>query len=112
MGDAAHATTPWQGAGAGLAMEDAMVLGKLVATIPSSTDIGAAFRVYDMLRRPRCQQAIDSSRYTGMILCGQISLDPDKLRELLMPRWNFLFGLDMAAHEQEALDTLKKYQEN
>ncbi|KAM7213270.1 hypothetical protein V8F06_011336 [Rhypophila decipiens] len=29
VGDAAHATTPWQGAGAGQAFEDAMILGVL-----------------------------------------------------------------------------------
>ncbi len=71
VGDAAHASSPWQGAGAGQALEDAMILGELFANIQSPEDINAAFSAYDMMRRPRCQQVIDSSRGTGAICCGQ-----------------------------------------
>ncbi|KAI0408849.1 salicylate hydroxylase [Xylaria palmicola] len=86
IGDAAHATTPWQGAGVGLAIEDAMVLGALLAKVSSKEDFESAFQAYDKVRRPRCQQIIDSSRETGRILCGQSSLQADKLRGLLAPQ--------------------------
>lgn len=111
VGDAAHATTPWQGAGTGLAIEDAMVLGALFASISSANEISAAFKAYDLLRRPRCQQVIDSSRETGLILCGQVDLHADELRELLAPRWNFIFGLDMELHKREALEALRTAQQ-
>ncbi|KAI1403530.1 salicylate hydroxylase [Hypoxylon fuscum] len=111
LGDAAHTTTPWQGTGAGLAIEDAMVLGTLFANISSLNEIGAAFKAYDILRRPRCQRVIDSSRETGQILSGQIDLRADKIRELLAPKWDFIFGLDMESHKQEALDEFRKMQQ-
>ncbi|KAI0427085.1 salicylate hydroxylase [Xylaria sp. FL1042] len=82
VGDAAHATTPWQGAGTGLAIEDAMVLVALLAKVSSSKDIESTFRTYDEVRRSRCQQVIDSSRETGRILCGQSGLQADNIREL------------------------------
>ncbi|KAI0805798.1 salicylate hydroxylase [Xylaria sp. FL0064] len=110
VGDAVHATTPWQGSGTGLAIEDAMVLGTLLAKVSSSQDIESAFRAYDEVRRPRCQQVIDSSRETGRILCGQSSLQADNLRELLAPRWNFIFGLDMEAHKQDSLAKMREIQ--
>ncbi|KAK3314591.1 hypothetical protein B0H66DRAFT_627221 [Apodospora peruviana] len=71
MGDAAHATTPWQGAGAGQAFEDAMILGTLLRNISSADDINAASRAYDAIRRPRCQRVIDSSQAMGDICCVQ-----------------------------------------
>lgn len=111
MGDAAHATTPWQGSGAGLAIEDAMVLGTLFANISSPREINSIFRAYDLVRRPRCQRVIDSSRETGRILCGQVSLHANELMALIAPRWNFIFGLDMEVHKQEALDKLRKIQD-
>ncbi|KAI0901685.1 salicylate hydroxylase [Annulohypoxylon nitens] len=111
MGDAAHATTPWQGSGAGLAIEDAMVLGTLFANISSPREINSIFKAYDLVRRPRCQRVIDLSRETGRILCGQVSLHANELMALIAPRWNFIFGLDMEVHKQEALDELRKIQD-
>ncbi|KAI1395720.1 salicylate hydroxylase [Hypoxylon fuscum] len=110
IGDAAHATTPWQGSGAAMAFEDVMVLQELLGNITSPKDITAAFKAYDVVRRPRCQRVIDSSRETGMILCGQdayAGLDPEKLREVLAPRWDFIFGLDMSVHKEHALLKLR-----
>ncbi|RCI13924.1 hypothetical protein L249_8146, partial [Ophiocordyceps polyrhachis-furcata BCC 54312] len=111
MGDAAHATTPWQGAGAGLAFEDAMVLTVLLSSVSCPDDLALAFEAYDAVRRPRCQRVIDSSRAVGRIFCGQnheIGLDADKMRETLPPRWEFLASLNMYEHRMEALCKLKE----
>lgn len=111
VGDAAHATTPWQGAGAGQAMEDAMILGHLLAHTTRKDQISAAFEAYDKLRGSRCQQVIDSSRGTGQIFCGQnpeTNLDPIKLRELVPPRWGFIMALDMQTHKQDALSKMRE----
>ncbi|KAK5991301.1 6-methylsalicylic acid decarboxylase atA [Cladobotryum mycophilum] len=113
MGDAAHATTPWQGSGAGMAIEDAMVLAALLGDIRSSEEIDSAFKAFDAVRRSRCQQIIDSSRGTGLIMCGQdseVGLDPEKIREKLSHRWDFIVGLDHAAHKQEAVDKMREIQ--
>ncbi|KAI1455162.1 salicylate hydroxylase [Annulohypoxylon moriforme] len=109
LGDAAHATTPWQGAGAGLAIEDAAILGHLLSNIKDKGELDAAFKAYDAVRRPRCQGVVDSSRETGRILCGSnpdIGLDPSKLRELLPGRWKFIWDLDLVEHKQEALEEM------
>ncbi|KAK3317115.1 salicylate hydroxylase [Cercophora scortea] len=119
VGDAAHATTPWQGAGAGQAFEDAVILGHLMSNLSSDPNdttrpvdkIAAAFQAFDAVRRPRCQRVIDSSRSTGLLTCGQdpdVGLDPDKLRAAFAGRWNFIFSLDLEEYKQEALDMMKQ----
>lgn len=112
-GDAAHATTPWQGAGTGQAFEDAMILGTLLGEIKVVSEIDSAFNAFDAVRRDRCQQVIDSSRGTGQILCGQnpdAELDPDKVKNLLAPRWGFLYRIDLAAYKEEALAKMRAFQ--
>lgn len=107
MGDAAHAMMPWQGLGAGQAIEDAMILGTLLRQVDSPSQIEAAFEAYSIVRGPRCQRIIDSSRGTGGMLCGQnveTGLDPGKLKAALGPRWAFIYSLDMEQHKKEALD--------
>ncbi|KAI1252095.1 hypothetical protein MGN70_006667 [Eutypa lata] len=105
-GDAAHAMTPWQGAGAGQAFEDAVVLSTLLGDVTTTAQIDAAFRAYDAVRRPRAQRIIDSSRETGLIMTGQdadAGLDPEKLRPVLKSRWDFIYGIDLVAYKKEAL---------
>lgn len=58
VGDSAHEITPSQGAGAGQAFEDAVILASLWEQIPSAGDIEAAFETCDIFRRPRGQQTI------------------------------------------------------
>lgn len=51
IGDAAHAMTPFAAQGAAMAIEDAAVISKLVASMPD--DLPRALERYEMLRRPR-----------------------------------------------------------
>ncbi|KAH8894536.1 FAD/NAD(P)-binding domain-containing protein [Thozetella sp. PMI_491] len=110
VGDAAHATTPWQGFGVGMAIEDAMVLAVLFRAIRSADEIEAVFRAYDSVRLPRCQQVIDSSRRMGQIACGQpIDVNPDELRAALGSQSKAIDDLDLVAHEQDALNMLNEF---
>jgi salicylate hydroxylase len=70
VGDAAHATTPHCGAGAGMAIEDAHLLSALLTPdlIKSRRDIKYAFNAYDQIRRPRSQALVAQSRSQGMLL--------------------------------------------
>ena len=70
IGDAAHASTPHQGAGAGNAFEDSLVLSRLLAdrSIQSPRDIEQAFEAYDIIRRPRTLRVVNTSRDNGKIL--------------------------------------------
>ncbi|KAK8124243.1 uncharacterized protein PG998_000002 [Apiospora kogelbergensis] len=106
IGDAAHATTPWQGAGAGLAIEDAFILGHLAGSISSTVEINAAFRAFDAVRRPRCQEVIDAGRETGRLFCGQdeyAGLNPEKLNKALGRTFAHVGDLALALHKEEAL---------
>jgi salicylate hydroxylase len=110
MGDAAHCMTPWQGSGAGQAIEDAMILETLLEHTKVSSQITTALKVYDQLRRPRTQRIVHSSAGTGLILCGRgvdAGLDVGKIKEVLPGRWAFIYGHDQAKHKKEALSAFK-----
>jgi 2-polyprenyl-6-methoxyphenol hydroxylase-like FAD-dependent oxidoreductase len=59
VGDAAHAMTPNLGQGACQALEDAVVLGDVMAS-------GDGLAAYDRLRRPRTQMIARRSRRIGV----------------------------------------------
>lgn len=106
MGDAAHAMTPWQGSGASQAIEDAMILQRLLKNTDTPSQLNTALKAYDLVRRPRSQSVVASSKITGVMMCGStpgIGLDPDKLRSGLSSRWDFIYQQDMKEHKDEAI---------
>ena len=74
-GDAAHASAPYHGAGAGLAIEDAAVLAHLLASADSKSReasgrkradlLRAALNTYNDVRLERSQWLVDTSRFVG-----------------------------------------------
>jgi 2-polyprenyl-6-methoxyphenol hydroxylase-like FAD-dependent oxidoreductase len=64
LGDAAHAVTPNMGQGAGLAIEDACCLAKLLSERPERE---AALAEYEALRRPRATWIRDQSYSLGKV---------------------------------------------
>ncbi len=64
LGDAAHAMTPHLGQGACQAIEDAVVLGKLLTP---AGDLDQALAAYDRARRPRTASVAKTSRMSGRI---------------------------------------------
>ncbi|KAL8797087.1 MAG: hypothetical protein Q9182_007257 [Xanthomendoza sp. 2 TL-2023] len=106
LGDAAHASTPHQGAGAGQALEDALIMCELLADdrIESMQDIPKAFRAYDAVRRPRSQRVVSTSRAAGQ-LYGFQSLEGGKvaeLRENLLQRYRWIWEHDMMKQVEQA----------
>lgn len=66
LGDAAHALTPNMGQGAGMAMEDAVVLaGELAKADRGETDVPAALAAYVGRRQPRVDTIARLSRQIG-----------------------------------------------
>jgi 2-polyprenyl-6-methoxyphenol hydroxylase-like FAD-dependent oxidoreductase len=66
LGDAAHALTPNMGQGAGMAMEDAVVLaGELVKADRGETDVPAALTAYAARRQQRVDTIARLSRQIG-----------------------------------------------
>jgi 2-polyprenyl-6-methoxyphenol hydroxylase-like FAD-dependent oxidoreductase len=70
LGDAAHATTPHLAQGAGMAIEDAVVLAEEVVR---HDDVEAAFRAYHARRIARCRYIVDTCVAIGR---GQLGLGP------------------------------------
>ncbi|EXJ88728.1 salicylate hydroxylase [Capronia coronata CBS 617.96] len=66
-GDAAHATSPHHGAGAGLCIEDSAILAELLADerVQTPKDIEAVFATYNAERKERGQWLVQSSRWVG-----------------------------------------------
>ncbi|KAL5343596.1 hypothetical protein BJX70DRAFT_115464 [Aspergillus crustosus] len=66
-GDAAHATSPHHGAGAGFCLEDTAVLATLLAVprVQTHADLATALGVFDESRRERTQWLVESSRFIG-----------------------------------------------
>lgn len=66
LGDAAHATTPNLGQGAGMAIEDALALG-LALTGRGAADVPAALAGWESQRAPRVAAVVNNSRRLGAI---------------------------------------------
>ena len=66
-GDAAHATSPHHGAGAGFCIEDSAVLASLLADehVQSQSDLEAVFATFNSRRKERGQWLVQSSRWIG-----------------------------------------------
>ncbi|KAF5560694.1 salicylate 1-monooxygenase [Fusarium napiforme] len=97
IGDAAHASSPHHGAGAGLCTEDAAVLASMLARdrVQVGADIEAAFTAFDKSRRQRCQWVVQKSRRAGQLFERQTELGSDfgqvleELHETLPTIWDY-----------------------
>ncbi|KAJ5051473.1 uncharacterized protein L3040_001250 [Drepanopeziza brunnea f. sp. 'multigermtubi'] len=72
LGDAAHALVPHLGAGAASAVEDGAVLAECISQAKLVSDIPAALKAYERIRKPRAE------RIQAMaLLTGQYKVMPD-----------------------------------
>ncbi|KAK2761737.1 hypothetical protein FQN54_001565 [Arachnomyces sp. PD_36] len=115
MGDAAHASTPYQGAGVSQAIEDALVLSTLFQHVKAIRDIAPALSAYDAVRRPRSQKVVETSRET----MGLYSFSDDFVkgdRELWMKAWegrmDWIWDVDLVKQNEEAVKLFRDVVEN
>jgi salicylate hydroxylase len=107
VGDAAHSTTPFQGSGGGMCIEDSMILSSLLGRAQTPGEALVALQVYDQVRRPRTRKIVSSSWETAkifMALDEETKLVAEKLKVKLAPRWDFIVDFDVEKHRAEALD--------
>ena len=126
MGDAAHGCTPFQGAGAGQSIEDALILeqlfGKYLATTNQNSSRGrSSWRVgqsptaqhivpwilqaYDTVRRFRSQKVTTTSLENGRILSGNDPSVGDRaadIRKASAPRQEWIISLDQEQQVKDA----------
>lgn len=81
IGDAAHATSPYGGQGASMAMESAIVLAKCLRDVP---DPARAFAVYQRLRKERAERLVRLARRNGRHnkISSPLAVN---LRDMVMP---------------------------
>lgn len=106
LGDAAHASTPHQGAGAGQAIEDAFIMSELLANVALQRpqDIIPAFKAYDAIRRARSQKVVSTSRAAGEIykFTSHLGDDIEKIRHDILARHNWIWNEDMQVQAERA----------
>lgn len=108
LGDAAHASTPHQGAGAGMAIEDSYILSNLLADVKDERGIEAAFAAYDAVRRPRSQKLVTTSREAGQLYELELEGDdPDTIGANLLRRLDWVWKHDLTADLAEARSMLQ-----
>lgn len=59
IGDAEHATTPWQGCGAGMSIEDALIISTLLGRAKNRVEALIVLRTNDEARRPHIQRIVE-----------------------------------------------------
>ncbi|TVY45272.1 6-methylsalicylic acid decarboxylase [Lachnellula subtilissima] len=104
LGDAAHASTPHQGAGADQAIEDAYILTHLLGKVNSLEDIEDAFRAYDHVRRPRTQKVVAARLYE--FEDETVGTDLYLLKKNLETRYNWIWNEDLLQQLETAQDMM------
>ncbi|KAH8886172.1 FAD/NAD(P)-binding domain-containing protein [Thozetella sp. PMI_491] len=107
-GDAAHATSPHHGSGAGFAIEDSACMAELLADerVRSMQDLGAAFAAYDAARRERGQWLVQSSRFTGRMYDLELGDDTQMIEREVNERYKIINNVDIKAMCDEAREDL------
>lgn len=106
LGDACHATTPHQGAGAGQAVEDGYVLAKALADWLAGgrqSPLKDWMELYQRIRLPRAQKVVATSRQAGDLYEFQspdlVDLSFDEalpiVTEKLQDRMKWIWGEDL-----------------
>ncbi|KIW30958.1 uncharacterized protein PV07_02646 [Cladophialophora immunda] len=113
LGDCAHASTPHLGAGAGMAIEDAAVLSRLLGEIkrPEAIQLVKAFAAYDVARRGRDQQLVTASRDAGVLYEFErpgVEDDIEQIRHILRNQWDWVWNLDIEIHCEEAIGLMHR----
>lgn len=120
LGDSAHASLPFQAAGAAQGLEDAWVLCSVIAELAKSPksaasmgpEISAALAAYDSVRRPRAQFQLEQAAEVGRMIFFQheeAGADMYKiLPRLQQGRFNWLWFHDINTDAQKAVALMKE----
>ncbi|EAW11245.1 FAD-dependent oxidoreductase [Aspergillus clavatus NRRL 1] len=112
-GDAAHATSPHHGAGAGFCIEDTAVLATLLADerVQTGADLAAVLAAYDHSRRERAQWLVQSSRFAGNCyewLAEGVGADFAKIEQAITHRNGIIAHVDVPAMCAQAREGLRR----
>lgn len=105
IGDAAHATTPHHGSGAGMAIEDAYVLAAILADVREAGDLPAAFRAFEMVRLYRTQKIVAASHEAGHLYDFELPGHEDDVEKIgvnLQKRVRWIWDEDLEEEVKDA----------
>ncbi|PWY82488.1 salicylate hydroxylase [Aspergillus eucalypticola CBS 122712] len=110
-GDAAHATSPHHGAGAGFCIEDTAVLATLLEDerVQTHKDLQAVLAAFDENRRERSQWLVQSSRFIGDCYewrADGVGSDFKKIEEAINYRNGIIANVDVGKMCEEARGAL------
>ncbi|KAF7715900.1 Uncharacterized protein PECH_005763 [Penicillium ucsense] len=115
IGDSAHASLPFQAAGAAQGLEDAVVLSRILAELANGRNlharktptIHASLAAYDSVRRPRAQRQLEQSAELSSMLFFQHEEDGSDMERILTRlkngRFDWLWFHDIEQDAEEAL---------
>lgn len=120
LGDSAHASLPFQAAGAAQGIEDAVILSNVLGAVGRHQDCGtnqhnklfSALDAYDSVRRPRAQKQLEQSAEVARMLFFQheeVGNDMTKiLPRLQQGRFDWLWFHDVQEDVDKALLQLQE----
>ncbi|THZ11975.1 monooxygenase [Aureobasidium pullulans] len=120
LGDAAHASLPFQAAGAAQGLEDALVLSNVLSKIADMhndsvnpmTSIETGLEAYDSVRRPRAQRQLEQSAEVGKMIFFQheeAGSDMSKILPRLQEgRFDWLWFHDIEVDANKALTRMNE----
>lgn len=116
LGDSAHASLPFQAAGAAQGVEDALVLANILEELAKGSDtaeeVQAALKAYDAIRRPRAQKQLEQAYEVGTWIYFQdkdTGGDMEKiLPKLQKDRFNWLWFHDLQEDVNRAVSMMKE----
>lgn len=120
LGDSAHASLPFQAAGAAQGLEDALVLSNVLEELADSPDhgtdqmqqISAGLAAYDGVRRPRAQKQLEQSAEMARMIFFQHEEAGSSMEKILARvqhgRFDWLWFHDTGEDAQEAVREMQK----
>ena len=124
LGDSAHASLPFQAAGAAQGLEDALVLSNVLAELANlhrddlemMPYIEAALEAFDSVRRPRAQKQLEQSAEVGRMLFFQHEETEDDMGKILpilqRGRFDWLWFHDVVNDVERAIAKMKVQQDS
>jgi salicylate hydroxylase len=105
IGDAAHASSLHQGAGAAMASDDAYIWSGLLGSLGRGDSFGLAFKAFDQVRRSRAQKLVKASRCAGLVYRFSdecIGENLEKSRMNIETRWSWIWNVDLPGELERA----------